>query len=421
MRRPSRHYATTVALVLAFYALGSGVAAQEKSGFPASPLRDGENGVVMLQDGGLLEGQITRAVDWYVIGRGGGQMQIAAPRVQFVGRSKHDAYEYRRQHTSLSTSDAHLTLAEWCLRYSLVDEAQIELESSHKLGGSPARQGLLERRLEATKYRLAQKTPATPATPVQQPAASETAGQSTSPPPISRDLPDGVLEMFTRKVQPILVNNCTASKCHQPGGQQAFQLNRALLRGEANRRTTMQNLSAALTLIDREQPEASQLLAIPRRTHGGMASPIFGARQEPAFKHLAEWVALVAPPKLPTESTADANAGPVTNTPLPNPAAKTTARGPRKANSDIRPAAGERATVNQASAFDAAQSPSDNEVQSADSFDGEPIETLRAPHRLKYGATAQAWQPRDPFDPEIFNRFQRTATQRPSAAAPFSQ
>ena len=31
--------------------------------------------------------------------------------------------------------------------------------------------------------------------------------------------------MFTRKVQPVLVNNCTVSKCHEPGGAQSFQLN----------------------------------------------------------------------------------------------------------------------------------------------------------------------------------------------------
>ena len=106
-----------------------------------------------------------------------------------------------------------------------------------------------------------------------------------------------MLELFTRKVQPVLVNNCTASKCHQPGGRQSFQLDRALLRGEANRRTTMQNLSATLALVDRAHPEVSPLLTVPRQTHGGMTGPVFGPRQEQAFKHLADWVALVAPPR----------------------------------------------------------------------------------------------------------------------------
>src|SRR5205814_1906893 len=32
----------------------------------------------------------------------------------------------------------------------------------------------------------------------------------------------------------------------------------------------------------------------------------------------------------------------------------------------------------------------------------EPI-TLKTPHRLQYGARLQSWQPRDSFDPEIFN------------------
>jgi hypothetical protein len=292
MRGSYDYNAATLALFLALATFNLPVFAQGELNAVVSPLGDNERGVILLQDGGVLEGQITRAADWYVVGRGGSQMQIAASRVLCVGRSLHDAYEYRRQHVTLSTADSHLALAEWCLRYNLVNEAADELENARKLDPRHARLALLERRLTATKDRLVHQPTANNAERPQASAGEQSASLSTS-----RDLPDGVLEMFTRKVQPVLVNNCTASKCHQPGGQQSFQLNRALLRGEANRRTTMQNLSATLALVNRDHPELSELLTVPRRTHGGMNGPVFGARQEQAFKHLADWVALVVPQK----------------------------------------------------------------------------------------------------------------------------
>ena len=52
----------------------------------------------LLQDGGVLTGEISQTADWYVVGHAGGQMQVAASRVQFVGRSLAEAYQYRCQH-----------------------------------------------------------------------------------------------------------------------------------------------------------------------------------------------------------------------------------------------------------------------------------------------------------------------------------
>jgi hypothetical protein len=373
------YIAILFASIIARASFRNRVVADDAIGAPAATIRDGEAGVLLLQDGGVLVGQITRAADWYIVARGGGQMQIAASRMQFVGRSLHEAYEHRLRHTTQPTAESHLALSEWCLRYNLVDEATVEAEAAKSLGAAQGRLQLVGRRIAAAKRRLADKPAVTPAAPSQMAAAE----QAAPPPNASRDLPNGALELFTRKVQPILVNNCTASKCHQPGGQQAFQLNRAVLRGEANRQTTTQNLYAALALVDRARPEASPLLTLPRRTHGGMNGPIFGARQEKALQHLADWVALVAPikpadttiPNVPAKGVEDASF----NTPVPN-------------------------VPSQTNVADAGEN---SGVQPAVAIESQPGESLRSPHRLRYGEALQPWQPRDPFDPEIFNRRQQ--------------
>src|SRR4051812_2969555 len=91
-----------------------------------------ETGILVLQDGGVLTGQITRAADWYIVARGGGQMQIAQSRVMLVCRTMDEAYEFRRQQLGGLKAADHLRLAEWCIRYDLPAEAGRELAEARQ-------------------------------------------------------------------------------------------------------------------------------------------------------------------------------------------------------------------------------------------------------------------------------------------------
>ena len=72
--------ASLVAFVFLITVTSAGLRGQMRRA-PRPTIGDGEAGVLLLQDGGVLTGQITRAADWYVLARGGGQMQIAKSRV----------------------------------------------------------------------------------------------------------------------------------------------------------------------------------------------------------------------------------------------------------------------------------------------------------------------------------------------------
>ena len=411
--RPNYAYAATlVAWSLLLTALGGMSRADDLSAAPTT-IRDGESGFVILQDGGVLEGQITHAADWYVVARAGSQMQVAAPRVQYVCRTLHEAYEYRCKRIAQPTGETHLAMADWCLRYKLLDEAENEFKGAREMGANEIKLGLLERRLTAARTRPAQSiaksaTAAAPVTPV-----AKAPPKTTTP-----DLPPGVLEQFTRRVQPILVNGCTAAKCHELGGQESFQLNRALLRGEANRRTTMQNLAATLALIDREHPEASELLTVPRQTHGGMNGPVFGPRQEQAFKHVADWVALVAPPPRSAEPSADNPESIAANAPadaiqpkLAPPAASLRLPYAQSADKAEKAVSSTGTTATPPPGTLPVEDPAVQPAAATDDFS--EMKSLLPPHRLQYGGTLESWQPRDPFDPEIFNR-RKPAQSRPA-------
>src|SRR5438477_4510906 len=189
-------------LILIVAASSQAVADNQVADIPRA-MADGETGYLMLKDGGLLEGKITRAADWYIVGRAGGEMQVAQSRVLLACRTLEEAYAFRRQQISGTKPEPHLDLAEWCLRYNLLADAGRELADAGQLDSDHPRLALLERRLAKMNSQPATKTAA--AVKAQQRSANPPAAASA----VSVDVPDGVVERFTRKVQPVLVNNCT--------------------------------------------------------------------------------------------------------------------------------------------------------------------------------------------------------------------
>jgi hypothetical protein len=405
------------ALFVATTLSGANARAQAQvSGAPQSSAASA-NEVLLLQDGGILVGQIKRNGNWYIVACGGGQMQVTSDRVTHVCRTTVEAYEYQRQQSSASSAAAHLVLADWCMRYNLLDEAGRELGEARNLDPDHPRLSLLELRLEKAREsptttkptQIPSKVAKTPPVKEKTPAQSSVPKHAALP----TDLPDGAVELFARKVQPILVNSCTTSGCHQPGGRQSFQLDRSVLRGENSRRSTIHNLEAAIALIDREHPEKSRLLTIPHERHGGMSAPIFGPRLEPAYKNLAAWVMLVTtPPNNEASAHDDVNAA-ATNG-ASSVATPATAPQPAVANnSNVEPVPDDRSATTTSNRTSPRATETNSPIRPAAAT--EESTTLIQPHALKVGVRLQAWQPRDVFDPEIFNRMQQA---RANAANP---
>src|SRR4051812_953269 len=201
--------ARLVAFVFFFTVTSAPVRAEDNSASAGPAAGNGESGILLLEDGGVLTGQITRAAGWYTVARGGGEMQIAEKRVMVVCRTLGEAYESRRRQIGGEKVGDHLRLAEWCIRYDLRAEAGRELAEVRRLDPDQPRLAVLERRLEKgdgrpvvkeSVYLAARKGDAETQTVVIAPRAAA--------PSIASELPAGVVEQFTRKVQPVVVNNC---------------------------------------------------------------------------------------------------------------------------------------------------------------------------------------------------------------------
>src|SRR6185312_8747028 len=102
---------------------------------------------LVLRSGGVLVGQITQAGERYLVRGDKSQLDVAASQVLLVAKSLEDAYEQQRGQTPRPTAESHLVLAEWCLRYNLLDQAKRELADARQLDDHSPRLGLLERRL----------------------------------------------------------------------------------------------------------------------------------------------------------------------------------------------------------------------------------------------------------------------------------
>src|SRR4051812_23788435 len=314
MRSVLGRSASLVAFVFLITVTSVALRADDNGPSAKQPVGEDEAGILLLEDGGVLTGQITRVAGWYLVTRNGGQMQIAEKRVKLVCRTLGEAYEFRRQQIDGVKVADHLRLAEWCIRYELRVEAGRELAEARTIDPDQPRLAMLERRQEKMGERPAVKESVYLAgvnSRAKAQAAIVAPQESRAANAPANELPNGVVEMFTRKVQPVLVNSCSTSGCHQSGGKLSFQLDRALLRGEANRRTTMHNLEATLALVDRAHPDQSPLLTVPRKSHGGTTGPVFGPRQQQAFKHLVDWVAIVVPPAEAPANIAEAAVTPI--------------------------------------------------------------------------------------------------------------
>jgi hypothetical protein len=355
-----------------------------------------KEGVVLLNDGGVLRGRVALEGDRYIVTDAKSRVEVSANKVALACESMTAAYDQQRRQLPYETTESHLGLADWCLRYDMLPQAAQELADARRLDPRNVKLDLLQRRFDvATQAAAPRKAVEEAADESNQQSAEEVARLEA----IAAQLPSGAVERFTRKVQPILVNNCTTSGCHQVAGKQVFQLDRAVLHGLSNRRSTLSNLAATLALVNRSAPQTSPMLSIPRADHADMKQPILGSRQDAQFRQLEEWVSLVTGTPMPEEEKLAATKPGVDASGKRGSAAKRRGKTSpiQTARTEVKPPAADEPSTGAASAEPAASG-----VVQAGYDEPLPFQQLR--ERKRSAPQLKSWEPKDAFDPEIFNR-----------------
>jgi hypothetical protein len=348
-------------------------------GFAAEPPRLAPiKGVLLLRNGEVLSGTIAHTGDYYHVSLPRGEIRIKTSEVEKVAARLEDLYEEKRSRAVAGSLQDRLDLAEWCIEQKLIEPAAKELAAAAALDPFHPRITLFRRRLG-----LADR--AEPPAPV--PAHAIERGPSNDElDRLVRGLPSHAVETFTSTIQPLLVNNCTASGCHGPRSAGKLRLLRLSLAGPPKRRLTQRNLHSVWQVIDANQPEASPLLTQPIRPHGKAKGPIFSGHEAAQYRQLMAWVYDVTRQHKSEIVSIDELAKSL-------PASAISHRPKKPKPSDAKPsthADGDLAALDDADQPD--ERPASEEAATP------PARLEKPPHH------DEEYVPVDAFDPEVFNR-----------------
>ena len=333
----------------------------------AEPAAKARTSLLLLRNGNVLEGEITQAGDYYVVLLGTSEIRLPARDVEAQVATLEEAYQLKKFGLFGRGAEPHLKLAEWCLRHGLHARCGEQLVEATRIEAEHPQIAQIERRLA-----LATEVKPTIAPTAAKPASSVTV-RSDELEKVIRALPKASVERFAAVVQPLLLNRCGANQCHGTNSKAEFHVLRPTLGQAATQRFTQRNLYAALQYIDAANPDESPLLVLPQRQHGSSLVAVFDKQTQKQLEDLKDWVRLtIAAPEPATPAT------------IPT---------------------GEAATLSQpATGADATP----QSVQQQSYGTSVSVQTMRptidAPTAPGPKAGGDRFVPRDPFDPEIFNR-----------------
>ncbi|MCC9609002.1 hypothetical protein LOC68_07425 [Blastopirellula sp. JC732] len=330
-------------------------------------------GVLLLQNGNTISGAITVSGDSYVVAiNEDAVIRVPTKSVQHRCSSLAEAHRYRCGQVSLDTIAGRLEIAQWCIRAELFSEADEHLQWVERSEPDNQLAQLSRRRLDSLTKRPE----------IAMASAVETVPAENLPDVIS----DKQLEDFAKQfhpqaagqfatiVQPVLLNACSASACHGPASPSDYKLIQSGGQGVMPRRLTLRNMMATYE-VAQVKNGSIPLLEVLYDTHGGRINTKTNAwpRQLAALR---AWAQSVQP---------RGNMRPLQNdfkqvgyqdvlTPIPSAA------------------------------------PPQNTLPVPMQL---PVRLQQAPAQTPVAAPAQSapqssggYQPRDPFDPEVFNRRQ---------------
>ncbi len=242
--------------------------------------------LLVLRNGEILRGRITWAGDRYYVSSPGRQVAVRAAQVDFTSTSMETAFRRKRAAINPASIVDHNHLAEWCIRHRLWDQAAAVLVDAARVDPNHHKTDQLVQRLQLARLQAAQR----PHTEHRTTPRKSTAESQNQLQRLADELPEGSVEQFANRIQPLLINGCAAAKCHGGGGRSSFRLIRSAARTQASRHVTEKNLWAVLRQIDRNAPAKSKLLAMARQPHGGAKSFAFRRRSADQAKRLTDWV-----------------------------------------------------------------------------------------------------------------------------------
>lgn len=227
-------------------------------------------GILVLRNGNILRGKLQKQGDRYLVHMSNGQLQVRESQVEMVCENLEEAYLRRREVRVGSTADSHFQLAAWCVRHDLFRQAEAELTAAEAIDPEHPRLAFQRRRLKH-KQQMQQRNLELKLAALK--AKQVVPVEPTPLDPVSLEkAPPWARTLFVRQIQPLLVNSCGATGCHQSGSEEQFQMNRLATDGAGHPGVTKRNLAALLKQIDWKDADQSSLLLRAKVAHGSLTA-----------------------------------------------------------------------------------------------------------------------------------------------------
>ena len=238
--------------------------------------------VLVLRSGEVFQGGVSVSGKEYVLTLPKGELRFPAVDVDFCCPTLQEAYQRKQAAIAPDNVQEHFLLSQWCVKQNLLAEAAQQLDAVAAVEPNHPMLEVFRQRLDLLSRHLAEhKSAARPAAPA---VTSEELDR------VIRGLPEGTVESFTQRIQPVLMNHCATAGCHGPTSSAKFQLARVTNTKTSSRRATQRNLLVVLQLVNHDDPLASPLLTVPVRPHGPVQAAIFTDRESAQYRKLVEWV-----------------------------------------------------------------------------------------------------------------------------------
>lgn len=363
----------------------------------------GQQDVVLLKNGNVLKGAVQQDGLKLEIRSSSGTLVINKDDVDFVCESMEEAYRLNHAASNPNDVEQQIYLLRWCMKHKLYREAQKQIDILQMLPIKASRLDYLNRQVNAAisqQRRQTQQGHQNLQPMIVENSDSSSAGEivqvgyeqpieivplpdavSGSPEPeelaiaskrvieeFTKSFPGELVSHYKREIEPAMIRNCSNAGCHNQSHESFPLLNRGYGRKvEVPKLYSQRNFYRMMKFVSLNQPLKSTLFQKATNPHGGQFEASFTPEREET-KLLEQWLLAISTPEaqrayqqsqLEVVNSSNSNSE---NQPVP----------PFPAN-----------PIQQASA-----TLPDSSIPSV------PNLTPKAPTFI----------PKDPFDPEIFNR-----------------
>jgi hypothetical protein len=294
----------------------------------ADPAATTGQSLLLLRNGEILEGQVSRDGERYIVAIENGELRIPARDVDFQCDTIDQAYQMQSKRIAPQQLDERLKLAEWCLRHNLYDRAAGEITTAKLLDPRHPKVQLLDRRLqELQSTPLSDRASADELRRESRPAESDAPRRANAPMAgedlerFARSLPAGTVESFSMTTQPLILKHCGTAGCHGVGSKSDLVLLRPSPGTGVARRVTLRNLHTLMRWVDYDTPEESSLLKRARQPHGTGAGAATENLAATELEQLQAWATLATKGNKAVPAASAQNMAPVPSiAPLGTPA-----------------------------------------------------------------------------------------------------